>query len=104
MVARFVAGWRRGGKATLPKIPEKISPKHAAILVTRAADQMTEEQQCLLDRISAQRPDVIELRQMALAFRAALTAGQSGKLRQWIEGTSYNGTKASTDSSAQPRK
>jgi len=86
MVARFVAGWRRTGKPITPKAPQKISPKHAAILVTRAADQMTEEQQRLFDRISAQCPDTIELRQMALAFRSALTAGESGKLRQWIEG------------------
>jgi transposase len=87
MVARFVASWRRTGKPTMPKAPEKISPKHAAILVTRSADQITEEQQRLLDRISAQCPDITELRQMALAFRAALTAGESGKLRRWIEGT-----------------
>jgi transposase len=87
MVARFVGSWRRTGKPRKPKAPEKISPKHAAILVTRAADQMTEEQQRLLHRISAQCPDIIELRQMALAFRAALIAGESGKLRRWIEGT-----------------
>jgi transposase len=47
---------------------------------------MTEAQQRLFDRISNQCPDVIELRQMALAFRTALQAGESGKLRQWIEG------------------
>jgi transposase len=87
MVARFVGSWRRTGKPTKPKTREKISPKHAAILVTRAADQITEEQQRLLDRISAHCPDIVELRQMALAFRAALTAGESGKLRRWIEGT-----------------
>jgi transposase len=47
---------------------------------------MTEEQQRLLDRISTQCPDITELRQMALAFRSALKiAGESGKLRQWIE-------------------
>jgi transposase len=91
MVARFVASWRRTGKPTTPKTPEKISPKHAAILTTRAADQITEEQQRLLDRISAQCPEIIELRQTALAFRAALTAGESGKLRRWIEGTRHCG-------------
>jgi transposase len=85
MVARLVAGWRKTGKTAQPKAPERISPKHASILVTRAADQMTEEQQRLFDRISTQCPDVIELRQMALSFRAALRAGESGKLQQWIE-------------------
>lgn len=86
MVARFVGAWRKTGRVTRPTAPERISPKHAAILVTRAADQMTEEQQRLFDRISTQCPDVVELRQMALAFRSALTASESGKLRQWIEG------------------
>lgn len=86
MVARFVAAWRRTGKPTLPKAPEKISPRHAAILVTRAADQMSEVQQRLFDRISTQCPDILELRRIALAFRTALIAGESGKLRQWIEG------------------
>jgi transposase len=46
---------------------------------------MTQEQQRLFDRISIQCPDIIDLRRMALAFRAALTGGESGKLRQWIE-------------------
>jgi transposase len=86
MVARFVAGWRRTGKAARPHAPERISPKHAAILVTRAADQMTDEQQRLFDRMAARCPDVVGLRQIALAFRAGLTAGESAKLRQWIEG------------------
>jgi transposase len=86
MVARFVAGWRKTGKAARPNAPERISPKHAAILVTRAADQITEEQQRLLDRITNQCPDVVNLRRIALSFRAALTADKSTQLRQWIEG------------------
>jgi len=44
MVARFVAGWRKTGRCDRPQTPERISPKHAAILVTRAAEQMTKEQ------------------------------------------------------------
>jgi len=86
MVARFVASWRKTGRTTRPNAPERISPRHAAILVTRGADQITEEQQRLFDRIARQCPEVFELRQMALAFRAALTAGESSKLRLWIEG------------------
>jgi len=86
MVARFVTGWRTTGKAASPKGPERIAPKHAAILVTRAAEKMTDEQQQLLDRITAQCPDVIALRQLALGFRSALTSGESIKMRRWIEG------------------
>jgi transposase len=86
MVARFVADWRKTGRAARPKSPERISPKHAAILVTRAADRMTDEQQQLLNRITDQCPEVSDLRRIALAFRAALTADKSIQLRQWIEG------------------
>jgi transposase len=86
MVARFVAGWRKTGKATRPNAPERISPKHAAILVTRAADQMNDDQQRLFDRIADQCPEVVALRQIALSFRAALTAENSTQLRRWIEG------------------
>jgi transposase len=81
MLARFVAGWRKTGKAASPKTPPRISPKHAAILVTRPADQMTDEQQRLFDRITTQCPEVINLRQIALRFRAALTAEESTQLR-----------------------
>ena len=86
MVARFVASWRPSGRATPPNAPERISPKHAAILVTRAADRMTDEQQHLFDRITKQCPDAGDLRRIALAFRTALTAETSMQLRGWIEG------------------
>ena len=80
MVARLVADWRSGGPTKRTKSPEKIVPKHAAILVTRAADKITNEQQTLLDRIMAQCPDVYDLRNIALAFRSALKAETAGPL------------------------
>jgi transposase len=82
MVARFVAGWRKTGKAARPNAPERISPKHAAIIVTRAPDQMTDEQKRLLDRLTNQCPEVDDLRRIALSFRAALQADKSTQLRQ----------------------
>jgi transposase len=90
MVARFVAGWRKTGKAASPKAAERVSPKHAAILVTRPEDQMTDDQQQLFDRITIQCPEVINLRQIALGFRAALTADESTRLRRWIEGAKHS--------------
>jgi transposase len=86
MVARFVAGWRITGNSASPKGPERIAPKHAAILVTRPAEKMTDEQQQLLDRIEVQCPDVFALRRLALSFRTALGADESSQLRRWIEG------------------
>lgn len=84
MVARFVAGWRKTGKAASPKSPQRVAPKHAAILVTRPANQMTEEQQQLFGRIEAQLPEIRDLRQIALSFREALTADESTQMKQWI--------------------
>src|SRR5580700_4574641 len=85
MLAGLVAGWRKRGKVGRPKAPERVSPKHAAILVTRPADQMKDEQHQLFDRIATQCPEVIDLRKIALGFRAGLTADDSTQLRLWIE-------------------
>jgi len=66
MVRRFVSGWRKKGKTTSPQAPQRISPKHAAILVTRPADKISDEQLQLLNRIETQCPDVIDLRKISL--------------------------------------
>ncbi|SRR6266481_225260 len=91
MVARLVASWRTTGKPASPNAPQRIAPKHAAILVTRRVDQMSDEQQQLLDRITVQCPEVFILRQLALGFRAALMADESTQLRQWIEKAKHCG-------------
>ncbi|MGH9627678.1 MAG: helix-turn-helix domain-containing protein [Bryobacteraceae bacterium] len=62
MVARFVSRWPKSGMAA-PKVPERIAPRHAAILVTRPADKISDEQQQLLDRF-IQCPEVIVLRKL----------------------------------------
>ena len=85
MVARFVADWRKTSQATSTKAAKKISPRHAAILVIRPADQLKDEQQQLLDRIALQCPEIIALRKLALGFRAALAAADSTQLRAWID-------------------
>jgi transposase len=90
MVRRFVSGWRKTGKATSPEAPQRISPKHAAILVTRSADKITDEQQQLLNRIETQCPEVNDLRKVSLGFRAALVADDSQQLRRWIEGAKHS--------------
>ena len=78
----FPDGERRG--------PQRISPKHAAILVTRPADKITDEQQLLMDRIATQCPEVIDLRRISLGFHAALIADDSNQLRDWVEGAKHS--------------
>jgi transposase len=85
MVARFVSSWRKTGKPASPEVPQRIAPKHAAILATSAADQMSEQQQTLFDRIVAQCPDAMLLRNLALDFRQALTSSETWRMEAWIE-------------------
>jgi hypothetical protein len=84
MVARLVAQWRKTGKATSTKAAERISPRHAALLVTRPAEQITDQQQQLFDRLTLQCPAIIDLRQISLGFRAVLAADDANQLCQWI--------------------
>ena len=85
MVARLVAKWRKTDKATFTKAAERISPRHAAILVTRPADQITDQQQQLLERLARQCPAIIDLRKIALSFRAVLATADANQLRGWID-------------------
>jgi transposase len=85
MVAKFVAGWRHTGRPSGKlNAPERIAPKHAAILAARAPDQMTGEQQTLLDRLTCVCPDLIRLRDLALRFRDALKGQEGEILQKWI--------------------
>jgi transposase len=85
MVARLVAEWRKTGKATSTKAAERISPRHAALLVTRPAEQTTDQQQQLLHRLALQCPVIIDLRKLALGFRAALVTDDANQLCGWID-------------------
>lgn len=87
MLARYVSRWRKPGNPTAPEAPQRIAPKHAAILVTRPADRMSTEQQALFDRITNECPDVVTLRKISLAFREALTSQEGEKMQQWIDRT-----------------
>lgn len=85
MVSSFVSPWRKTSRPSAKTTtPERVAPKQAAILVTRAPDKMTAEQQALFDRLVIQCPDLMRLRSLALDFREAL-GGHDGKaLLRWI--------------------
>lgn len=90
MVAKFVSDWRHTGRPKLPNAPQRIAPKHAAILATRGVDQMTEEeQQKLFQRIGTCCPDALLLRSYALDFREALASCEAWRMVAWIESARY---------------
>jgi transposase len=76
---------RNVAAAGIKALSAPISPRHAALLVTRPADQITDQQQQLLHRLARQCPAIIDLRKLALGFRAALAADDVNQLRGWID-------------------
>lgn len=85
MVGQLVSGWRKApSRPPKTNAPERIAPKHAAILIARTPDAITEEQQSLLDRLIANCPDAIRLRAIALDFREALAGDDGAVLHTWI--------------------
>jgi transposase len=85
MVAKFVATWRPTGRQLAkPTMPERIAPKHAAILTARAPDKLSEDQQTLLDRLMINCPDIIQLRFLAQGFRDAIKGHDGAVIQQWI--------------------
>jgi hypothetical protein len=82
--------WRHTGRPKASDAPQRIAPKHAAILATRAVDQMTEEQQKLLERFGACCPDALLLRSYALDFREALATCEAWRMMAWVDSAKYS--------------
>lgn len=91
IVARQVATWRNA----LPSLPglrtQPITPKQAAILLTKPPGQLTTEQQTLLDQLSAQCPDLLQLRELSAAFREVFQRGEGQALRAWMMRAEHSG-------------
>lgn len=92
MVSAFVASWRQtAGKRASATGPQRVAPKHAALLTTKTPDDLTPEQKTLFDRLVGCCPDLIPLRNIALAFRDGFDTGDSAALLRWIRGTTRCG-------------
>ena len=88
MVSAFVASWRKtGGKRASATAPQRVAPKHAAILAAKPPDDLTPEQKTLFDRLVVSCPDLIPLRNIALAFRDVFDTRDPAALLRWIQGT-----------------
>ena len=88
MVGSFVAAWRSTGSRPLTKKePQRIAPKHAAILTACAPDKLVPDQQVRLDRLAAQGPDILSLRRIAWSFREVLAEKNGSALMRWIQTT-----------------
>jgi len=84
MVARQVARWRKDLPPLSALSTQKITPKQAAMLVTRSGARLTAEQQALLDRLSKQCPALRQLREFSGEFRAVFQKREEEALHRWI--------------------
>jgi transposase len=91
MVAQFVSGWRAGKRSRPPVHPRRISPKQAAVLITRAPDRLSNQQRLLFDQLSSTCPELIWMRSLALDFRAALISKEDLRMRNWIQTAKQSG-------------
>lgn len=82
-VAQHVAKWRNLSSAVSTVRQQQITPKQAAIWITRPPGQLAVEQQVLVDRLAAQCPDFVKLRSFSIEFREALQSGQGQVLQAW---------------------
>lgn len=90
MVGIFLSKWRPDGRRCSQfTIPQRIAPKHAAILSTRAPEKMTQDQQSLFNRLATQCPDILRLRSIALELRNVLETRDGGGLVRWINQTKH---------------
>ena len=88
MVTSYVSSWRRAGsRPSAASAPQRIAPKHAAILATQAPEKFTPEQQALFARLAEQCTDLLPIRKIALAFREVFATSSSDALLCWLQDT-----------------
>jgi transposase len=91
MVARHVGKWRNSPEAAAAPQRQRITPKQAAILLTKAPGALTAEQQALLDQLSTQCPDLLRLRGLSTEFRDVFQHGKGEALRAWMSRAEHSG-------------
>lgn len=91
MVAQYVSQWRATGRPFRDGRPERVAPKHAAILVTRPAERLSEEQRRTADQLVAQCPAIGLMRALAHDFRLALLGKEEGAMLEWIRTATQSG-------------
>jgi transposase len=91
MVARQVATWRNA-PASLPLLQaQSITPKQAVMLLMKRPGQLAAEQQTLLDHLSVQCPDLLQLRELSAEFRDVFEHGDGQGLRAWMMRAKHSG-------------
>lgn len=92
MVAFHVSAWRHTSPPTSGrKKPERIAPKHAAILACKPSDRLSDQQKILLEQVSANCPTLQSLRALALEFQDAIASNDRDGMVHWVRTAAQSG-------------
>ena len=91
MVAQFVSQWRATGRPSRDHRPERVAPKHAAILVTKPAERLSDEQRRTRDQLITQCPAAGLMRALAQDFRQVLLGKDETAMLDWIRTATQSG-------------
>jgi transposase len=101
MVSNYVSSWRarpRSRSSLKNKKPQRIAPKHAAILACRPAERFSEQQRALFEQVTVSCPALHRMRNLALDFREALSSKDRDGMLNWIQMAARSGVGPESDS------
>ena len=86
MVSNHVSSWRPRPRSRFSSKnqSDRIAAKHAAILVCRPAERLSEQQRALFERIAVSCPSIQSMRALAMEFREAITSKDPDGMLHWI--------------------
>ena len=92
MVSYHVAGWRHKSDSTpRRKKPDRVAPKHAAILACKPSERLSDQQKILLEQVAANCPTFQSLRALALDFRDAIASKDRDGMVHWVRVAGQSG-------------
>lgn len=92
MVSHHVAGWRHKSDFTpRRKKPDRVAPKHAAILACKPSERLSDQQKILVERVAANSPTFESLRALALDFRDAIASKDRDGMVHWVRVAGQSG-------------
>jgi transposase len=94
MVSHHVSSWRANPASRSPskkRRPDRIAPKHAAILTRRPTERLSEEQRILFEQVALDCPIIRSMRFLALEIREAIAKQDKDGMLHWIRAATQSG-------------
>jgi transposase len=91
MVAQYISRWRVTGTSERADRPQRIAPKHAAILVTKPPERLSDEQRRSCEQLITHCPATGLMRALAQDFRQVLLSKDETAMLDWIRNATQSG-------------